>query len=246
MTLFWLTLAAFGAGFINALAGGGSFLTFPALVLAGVPSVVANASSTVALVPGSLATGFSYRREMRELQNLQLRTWLLVSLLGGALGAYLLLFTSDRTFRHLAPWLLLFATIVFAFGSNLSKALRNRVHIGEALMLGLLFPITIYGGYFGGGMGIMFLAVFRLFGIESIHAMNGMKALLGATLNAVAAAIFIAAGQVSWRPTLVMMAAAIAGGFAGPVMARRLPPQYIRVAVIAVGVLMTAYFFHSV
>ena len=139
MTLLWLVLAAFGAGFINALAGGGSFLTFPALVLFGVPSVMANASSTVALVPGSLASGFAYRQEISELKRFNLKQWLAVSLAGGGLGAYLLLVTSDRTFRHLAPWLLLFATVVFAFGGKASQTLRGRFHLGEWAMMLILF-----------------------------------------------------------------------------------------------------------
>lgn len=238
-------LAAFAAGVINSIAGGGSFLTFPALVFAGVPGVIANASSTVALVPGAIASGLGYRYDIRRLEDSRLRPWLIVSLAGGALGALLLLFTSDKTFRHLAPWLLMFATLVFAFGAPLSKALRGRVHGSSTAMILLLFPITVYGGYFGGGIGIMFLAAFRLYGMESIHGMNGVKTVLAATLNTIAALIFIASHQVRWRPTLFMMAAGIAGGYVGPLLARRVSPAVIRAAVIGVGFLMTIYFFHS-
>ena len=243
MTTLLLIAAAFAAGAINSVAGGGSFLTFPSLVFAGVPAVIANASNTVALVPGSLASAFSYRGDIARIEEGRVKTWFWVSLLGGAIGAALLLFTSDKTFRQVAPWLLLFATILFAFGSRISMALRGRLHSSQALMLILLFPIAVYGGYFGGGIGIMILAAFRLYGLTDIHGMNGIKIILSTALNAIASCIFIAAHQIWWRPTLLMMAAGIAGGYLGPVMARRMKPEIIRAIVIAVGVVMTAYFF---
>ncbi|MBV9264764.1 MAG: sulfite exporter TauE/SafE family protein, partial [Acidobacteriaceae bacterium] len=159
-------------------------------------------------------------------------------------GALLLLVTSDKTFRQIAPWLLAFATLLFAFGNQVSLAFRGRLHANQGLMLLLLFPIAIYGGYFGGGIGIMILAAFRLYGMTDIHAMNGIKTMLSATLNAVAAILFILAHEVAWRPTLLMMIAGIAGGYVGPVMARKFKPVVIRAVVTVVGVLMTAYFFH--
>ncbi len=115
--------------------------------------------------------------------------------------------TSDKTFRQVAPWLLLFATLLFAFGNQVSTALRGRLHSSQALMLTLLFPISVYGGYFGGGIGIMILAAFRLYGLTDIHGMNGIKAMLAGSLNGVAAIVFIVAHQVAWRPTLAMMVA---------------------------------------
>jgi uncharacterized protein len=243
MTILLLIAAAFAAGAINSVAGGGSFLTFPSLVFAGVPAVIANASNTVALVPGSLASAFSYRGDIARMEEGRVKTWFFVSLLGGAIGAALLLFTSDKTFRQVAPWLLLFATILFAFGGRISMALRGRLHSSQALMLFLLFPIAVYGGYFGGGIGIMILAAFRLYGLTDIHGMNGIKTILSTALNAIAAFIFIAAHQIWWRPTLLMMAAGIAGGYLGPVLARRMKPEIIRAIVIVVGAIMTAYFF---
>ena len=241
-----LILAAFFAGAINSVAGGGSFLTFPSLVFAGVPAVMANASSTVALVPGSMASALSYRADIKRLDEQRIRSWWVVSLAGGAIGAALLLLTSDRTFRHAAPWLLLFATLLFAFGTQVSTALRGRLHSNQTLMLILLFPIAVYGGYFGGGIGIMILAAFRLYGFTDIHGMNGIKAILGGSFNAIAALIFISARQVRWMPALVMMAAAILGGYLGPAFARRLKPAVIRGLVIAIGAIMTVYFFRSV
>lgn len=243
MIYLLLIAAGFGAGFLNSLAGGGSFLTFPALVFGGVPAVMANASSTVALVPGAFTSAAAYRGDIKRLNESQLKTWLIVSLIGGILGAWLLLVTSDRAFRQIAPWLLLFATLVFAFGSQISIAMRGRLHRNQLLMLCLLFPISLYGGYFGGGIGIMFLAAFRLYGMTDMHGALGIKAILSASLNAIASILFIAMHKVDWIPTLVMMAAAIAGGFIGPMFARRLSPGVIRAIVITVGVLMTAYFF---
>ncbi|MDQ2948046.1 MAG: sulfite exporter TauE/SafE family protein [Acidobacteriota bacterium] len=244
MVYLLLVAAAFTAGTINSLAGGGSFLTFPSLVFAGIPAVMANASSTVALVPAAFASGFSYREDVQRLNESRLKIWLTICFIGGLIGAGLLLVTSDKTFRQIAPWLLAFATLLFAFGQQVSNAMRGRLHSNQTLMLLLLFPISIYGGYFGGGIGIMILAAFRLYGMTDIHAMNGIKTLLSATLNTVAAVIFIVADKVDWLPTLLMMAAGIAGGYLGPILARRLKPKVIRQVVIVVGVLMTVYFFH--
>ena len=243
MVFALLMAAGFAAGAINSVAGGGSFLTFPSLVFAGIPAVIANASSTVALVPGSAAAAISYRAEIQALNEQRVKTWFVLSLVGGALGAVLLLLTSDQTFRQIAPWLLLFATLVFAFGGRISVALRGRLHSSQTWMLVLLFPIAVYGGYFGGGIGIMFLAAFRLYGFTDIHGMNGVKAILGGSLNAIAAIIFIAAHQVAWRPALAMMVAGVAGGYVGPILARRLQPVIIRIVVIATGAVMTTYFF---
>jgi uncharacterized membrane protein YfcA len=244
MTVLLLVVAAFAAGAINSVAGGGSFLTFPSLVFSGVAPVIANASNTIALVPGTVASIIAYRGDVQRLDEKHLKSWFLISLLGGALGACLLLVTSDKTFRYVAPWLLLFATLLFAFGNQMSLALRGRLHGSRWLMLALMFPIAVYGGYFGGGIGIMFLAALRLYGLTDIHGMNGIKTILGGSLNALAALIFIATGEVAWKPTLIMMAAAIAGGYLGPRVARRTKPAVIRGLVIVVGITMTIYFFH--
>jgi uncharacterized membrane protein YfcA len=244
MTFLLLLAAAFAAGAINSVAGGGSFLTFPSLIFSGVTPVMANASSTVALVPGTVASILAYQGDVRNLNEKYLKLWLVVSLIGGAAGAWLLLITSDKTFRQVAPWLLLFATLLFAFGNQVSVAMKGRLHGNVFWMLLLLFPIAVYGGYFGGGIGIMFLAALRLYGMTEIHGMNGIKTILGGTLNALAAAIFIVNREVAWKPALIMAVAAIAGGYAGPRLARRMKPAAIRGLVITVGVTMTAYFFY--
>jgi uncharacterized membrane protein YfcA len=243
VTLLLLIAAAFAAGAINSVAGGGSFLTFPSLVFGGVTPVMANASSTVALVPGTVASIFSYRGDVKKLGEKNLKLWLVVSLVGGALGAGLLLVTSDRTFRQIAPWLLLFATLLFAFGNQVSAAMRGRLQGSGWLMLILLFPIAVYGGYFGGGIGIMFLAALRLYGMTDIHGMNGIKTIMGGALNALAALIFVVNRQVAWKPTLVMAGASIVGGYVGPILARRVKAEAIRGLVIVVGVVMTGWFF---
>lgn len=204
---------------------------------------MANASSTVALFPASLASAVSYRKDIRALEEKRLKTWLIVSLIGGAVGAVLLLVTSDKTFRQIAPWLLLFATLLFAFGARVSPALGGRLRGNQAWMLALLFPISVYGGYFGGGMGIIVLAAFRLYGLTDIHGMNGVKTILGGSLNAIASIVFVAAHQVDWWPALLMMLAAICGGYVGPIVARRIRASAIRALVIVVGAAMTIYFF---
>jgi uncharacterized protein len=242
---FLLIAAGFAAGVLNTLAGGGSFLTFPSLVFARLPPVVANASSTVALVPGALSSAVAFRDDLRRMNEPQLKVWLGICLLGGLIGALLLLHTSDRAFRQIAPWLLLFATLLFAFGNQISTAMRGRLHKNKVALLLMLFPIAIYGGYFGGGIGIMIMAAFRLYGLDDMHAMIGAKALLGGVLNSIAAVMFIAAHLIWWPQTLVMMAAGIAGGLSGPVLARRLSAGALRAIVIVVGLLMTAWFFRQ-
>jgi uncharacterized protein len=244
ITILLLLAAAFLAGAINSVAGGGSFLTFPSLVFSGVAPIMANASNTVALVPGTVTSILAYRGDIQRVGEKNLKLWFLVSLIGGAIGAWLLLVTSDKTFRQVAPWLLLFATLLFAFGNQVSLAMKGRLQGSGWLMILLMLPIAVYGGYFGGGIGIMFLAALRLYGMTDIHGMNGIKTILAGTLNALAALIFIANKQVAWKPTLLMMAASIAGGYVGPMLARKLKPKVIRGVVIVVGVTMTLYFFH--
>ena len=243
MEYLLLIAAAVVAGALNAIAGGGSFLTFPALVFFGVPAVAANATNTVAMFPGSFASVVAYREDIKQSKGVNLKLWFAVSVLGGLMGSLLLLFTPDRTFRHIAPWLLLFATVLFAFGKQISNALNGRLHSSERLMMLLLFPIAVYGGYFGGGIGIMMLAAFRLYGLTDIHAMNGVKALLAGSLNATAVIAFIIAHQIRWTPGLIMMASAIVGGYCGARFSKQIPTAAIRIVVIATGLTMTTYFF---
>lgn len=243
MLTLLLIVSAFFAGALNAVAGGGSFLTFPALILAGVPPLNANATSTVAVAPGALASAYGYRRELGKIKEVHLPSFLGVSLIGGLIGALALLWTPERTFEAIVPWLLLFATVLFAFGPKVSAWIRRTVTVGYSSVLVTQFFIAVYGGYFGGGIGILILATLGVFGLTDLHAMNGLKTLVSGCLNAVAVIAFVFGGAVYWTEALIMLVAAVAGGYAGASIARRIPPPILRKFVIAVGVAMTAYFF---
>jgi uncharacterized protein len=235
--------AAFLAGVMNAVAGGGTFVTFPALVLTGVPSVIANASNAVALVPSSFASAWAYRHDYQSVENLSFRSMVAVSLVGGVLGATLLVATPETTFDGLVPWLLLGATLVFAFGPKFIPKLRERFHIGPGALLFLQFAVGIYGGYFGGAMGIVMLAVYSLFGLTNLNAMNAMKAMLAGFINGVSVFVFAATGNVVWRQTLVMMAFAVVGGYVGAHYGRKLPQKYLRALIIVISSAVTIAFF---
>jgi uncharacterized protein len=253
MTVLLFVAAAVG-GALNAVAGGGSFLTLPALIVAGVPAVVANATSTLALWPASLSSTLAYRRELRSS-----RQWLVVlgitSVIGGLAGAVLLVRTSDDAFLRLLPWLMLIAAATFSFGSKLRpapKAGAVRAHPFEdgaawrPALLGVVaaqFLIATYGGYFGGGMGIMMLATMALAGMTNIHEMNGLKSFLGVAINGFALATFIITGTISWRYGLSMAVGATFGGYVTASFARKVDPRYVRWFVIVVGWGMTIYFF---
>ena len=242
MTLL-LIAAAFVAGAMNSVAGGGSFLTFPALVFSGVPSVVANATNTVALFPASLASAWAYRHDFPKLEGLSAKAVLAVSLAGGIAGAVLLVSTPEHTFNALIPWLLLAATLLFASGKKLTPFLKSKIHFGPNTLLAVQFVIAVYGGYFGGAMGIMMLAAYALFGLDDIHAANALKTLMAGGLNAIAVVCFVFAGKVDWVPAAIMLASAVVGGYAGARVARMMNPNHVRAVVIAIGVTMTAVFF---
>lgn len=250
MTLIEMALlftAAITAGAINAVAGGGSFISFPALLLAGLPPISANATNTTALWPGSAASVGAYRRELSN-QHSEIKLFSGLSLVGGLLGALLLLRTREAVFEQLIPYLLLLATLVFAASPWLSK-LARRIGAGEEGpikrlgILGLYLGIAIYGGFFGAGLGILTLAALALLGQENIHEMNALKTLQATLVNGVAVAAFVLAGVVQWPVALLMTAGAITGGYAGAAIARRIDPRLVRYAVIALSVLLTAYFF---
>lgn len=230
------------AGGINAVAGGGTLLTFPTLIWLGLPPVVANATSTVGLVPGALSGAWGYRRELREVKSWM--TWLLpLSFVGGALGALLLTRTPPRLFNQLVPILVLGATVLFMSQGPISRRLRrlnespgtpHRVAAG----IGLL-GITTYGGYFGAGMGILMLAVFGLLRLGNIHQSNGLKSFCGACVNGVASGLFIVKGLVLWKVALTMCAGSILGGYLAADTARKLGQNTIRWIVISIGLVAT-------
>ncbi len=244
MTAFLFAAAVLG-GALNSVAGGGSFITLPALLYSGVPPVIANATSTLALWPGSVSAAVAYRRDIRA----SISTLLLLggaSVAGGLAGGLLLVRTSDTSFMRLLPWLLLLAAAAFTFGDGLLPRRARGARDGHRVSwVGVLLQgtIAIYGGYFGGGMGIMMLATLSVAGMTDIHEMNGLKSILGTAINGVALAAFIVHGIVRWPPGLIMMAGGMLGGYAGAALAKSIGRPRVRVFVIVVAWGMTAYFF---
>ena len=262
---FILFIAAILGGALNSVAGGGSFITFPSLILTGVLPIQANATSTVALWPGSLASVGAYRKELAGQNRVRLLVLVGTSLIGGVLGAILLLRTSQSTFVKLIPYLLLVATLLFAFSGPITSHLRKRAGNAASMLdtakseqslpkrpdsplrlvaLSLIqLVIATYGGYFGGGIGILMLASLGLMGMENVHEMNALKTVLQSSINGVAVITFIVAGAVVWFQAIVMILGAIMGGFFGAYFARQLDQRIVRGFVILVGVSMTIYFF---
>ena len=238
-----LFVAGFFAGAMNAAAGGGSFVSFPALVLAGVPSVAANMTSTVALFPGSFASAYAYRNDFRPFEKVSLKLLLAISLVGGGVGALLLAFTSARTFDALVPWLLLTGTLAFAFGKSAGEWLRSRVQISPAIMMGAQFLLGIYGGYFGGAVGIMMMATWSLFAANDLNALNAAKSVIVGSTNAVAVAFFVVVGTVFWLQALIMAAAAILGGYIGARIVRKIDQRRLRIGITCLNCAITAAFF---
>ena len=232
---------------MNAVAGGGSFVAFPTLLFTGVPPIPANATNTLSLWVGTAVSGGAYRRHL----NLPRRVLLpLVSmgLLGGLAGALLLIKTPAHTFLRLIPWLMLAATLLFTFGRHLTGRLSAGIshQASNAAVAGASFfelLVAIYGGYFGGGIGIMNLAMFAALGMTDIHEMNALKIVLVAVINGVAAVTFIATGSIVWPQALVMIVGAGLGGYASAHYAQKLPQSLVRATIIALGVGMTIYFF---
>ncbi|MDE2201441.1 MAG: sulfite exporter TauE/SafE family protein [Burkholderiaceae bacterium] len=231
------------AGMMNALAGGGSFVTLPALMFAGVPSVFANASSTVALLPGAATSAWAYRADFRGFEHVSMRAMVAVSLAGGLLGALLLMNTSSRAFDFIVPWLLLIGSLAFTFGKQAGAWLRRRVRIGWKTLLVTQGGLAIYGGYFGGAVGIMMMAVWALLGHEDIKALNASRTLLVGATNLVAVLCFALAEMVWWQQTLVMLVAAAVGGYLGAHAGKRLPVRVVRGLVSTFGFSMTALLF---
>jgi hypothetical protein len=247
-----LFFVAMIAGAINSIAGGGSFIAFPTLIFTGVPPINSNAMCSVALFPGSLASAGAYKIELLEEKGI-LPLLVITSLIGGIAGSVIMLRTPANTFMALFPWLLLLANLLFIFGGKITAAFRNRKNAKEisrfrtitgTVVLQLF--ISLYGGFFGAGMGIMMLAALALMGMNNIHKMNAFKVVLGSCINGIAALIFISAGVILWLQTSVMIVGAIIGGFGGAYYARKYDPAKIKKIVILIGSLMTLYFFIKV
>jgi uncharacterized membrane protein YfcA len=244
-----LFAAATVAGAVNSVAGGGTFFSFPALLAAGVPAVPANATNAVALWPGSAASVWAYRRELgTQGQNLVLFS--IISVVGGIIGGALLLITSNETFEVLLPYLLLFATLIFTFSGPVTRRLRagRPEHAKPSPLRVLGVPLlqlatAIYGGFFGGGIGILMLATLAIMGMENIHEMNSIKTLLATLINGSAVVLFVLGGAVFWPEALIMIVGATVGGYVGAAVARHIEPRLVRSFVIICGFALSLYYF---
>lgn len=240
-----LFAAGTASGALNSVAGGGQFIIFPALMATGVPSIAANASSSIVALPGTLASAAAYRTELRALRPL-LPPLIAVSLAGSAIGAILLVETPTDAFEALIPWLMLLATMLLVAGPTVAKRLRGTRPRRPGVPLGVIIVqalVGIYGGYFGAGMGFVMLAAFGMLGLGNIHAMNALKTLLATVISTVAVTIFIVTGLVAWTEVSVMIVGALVGGYGGASVARRLDPLYVRRATILLAATMTVIYF---
>jgi len=236
----------FVAGGVTAVAGGASFLTFPLLIAAGLPPMVANITNWVALMPGNFMALAAYRTELAAMRA-TVRTHLLVSFVGGGAGALLLLWTGEARFERAVPWLMLAATTFFALGEWIKLRLddlRRTAHPpSQRWILGFEFVLMVYGGYFGAGVGIMLLAALAIAGQTSIHMANAQKNLMVVALSAAGALVFLPSGQVAWSYALPLFLGASLGGYATVRFIRRIPARAIRNAVLTWAVVLTAYAF---
>lgn len=249
MTLFWVALVSFIAGAVNAVAGGGTFLTFPTLTgVAQLSERVANMTSTIGLWPGSAASVVATRHEFRRLPVGMVVSFSIISLLGGGAGAWLLLNTTDAQFELVIPWLLGFATLIFACSKPIARW-AGRHHGGRsirwtAFVAAIQVAVAVYGGYFGAGIGVLMLAGLSFAGLDDVHQMNALKVLLSTLINLVAAIVFLFY-PISWPIAGAMAVASIAGGFLGMVGARRIRPDQLRLIIIGIGICLTAFYFYK-
>lgn len=239
--LFLFTVAII-AGAMNGIAGGGGLIAFPALMFVGVPPIPANATNTAAMWVGTAASTFAYRKDI-TIRRWELFVLTLASVLGGTIGSYILLHTPSKSFAGLIPYLMLTATLLFAFGKRINSWLQNRFQLPMWLVIILQFLISIYGGFFGGGGGIVILAILEMMGVKSIHTMNAVKSWLATTLNACALLHFIAAGIIVWSSAVLMAVGALIGGYSSAFLARRVSSVWVRNFITCIGVSITSYFF---
>lgn len=246
---FLIFAAAFLAGGINGIAGGGSFILFPALLFVGIPPIPANATNAIALLPGTLASAGAYHREIGSNRRTLIQICVLGAI-GGIIGAVLLLRTPSDDFLKILPYLLLTATLAFAFSKNMSNWVEQhqaqfaRFKVFRTVLITILqLIVAVYGGFFGGGMGILFLASFALMGMTNINQMNGYKTILTSCINAVIIIPFVNAGVILWQEAAIAAIGAIIGGYMSAYYAQKIAPVLVRRFVIAIGSAMTLYFF---
>lgn len=252
-TYLILCASAVAAGIVNAVAGGGTLLTFPALVLAlgqsDEATVIANATSTIALVPGSIASMWGYRRELAHMRRWAvLLSW--PSLLGGLVGSALVIAQPAKVFANLVPWLILGAAMLFALQPQIARWTGVGQHhetptrSSLAGIIAFQFLVSVYGGYFGAGAGILMLSALAMMGFENIHQMNSLKSSLGTLINIVAVVVFVAGGRIHWPYAIAMSISAAIGGFLGSSIARTLDKQLVRNAVVVIGFSLAAFYFY--
>lgn len=248
-----IAIAGFLGGMLNAVAGGGSFLTLPALIWIGVPPIMANATGTAALLPGYIASAWRFRRDIEFPTDLNFKRASIIAIIGGSLGAMILLFTSEKIFSSLIPWLILLATILFVIGprffipkNNKSESIQSSsssLRNNKLSSFIVMFLVCTYGGYFNGGLGIILLAALSLLGQTNLLGMNGIKNYISALLTAIAVVIYALGNVIDYQQLLVMGTAAIIGGYVGAALAYRIPQAIMRVFIIAIGLIMSVVFF---
>lgn len=245
-----LFAAGLVGGVLNSIAGGGSFITFPALVFVGVPPLIANATNTFASCAGYLSGAYAFRYQLKEHRK-ELILIVISSIFGGALGAFLLLSTSESTFQNAIPWLLLFATLLFIFGGNANTFLRsysekNRYanQFRSVLLFLVLFGICVYGGFFNAGLGIVVLSYLTLSGHNNINVMNGIKLVVSSSVSLIAIILFILNDSIAWIEGCFVLIGTLLGGYYSANISMRLSPQHVRLFVIFMSCIITAYFFY--
>ncbi|WP_040609648.1 sulfite exporter TauE/SafE family protein [Pseudooceanicola batsensis] len=245
LSIIVLVIAGLLAGIVNAIAGGGTLLSFPALIWLGVPPIIANATATLTALPGYIGSAWAYRYDIHAEGSLRLRSIITVAAFGGLAGAGLLLVTPGEAFVGTVPWLLLTATLLFAAGPRLVAVVRARgLMIGPALSALAIFLVAGYGGYFNAGLGIMLLAVFSLVGYQNLHGMNGLKNLLSAVLSLVSVTIYATAGLIAWESAAVLAISTTVGGYIGARQARRIrDTESLRALIVGIGAVLTVVFF---
>lgn len=244
--LILLIAAGAAAGVLNAVAGGGTFISLPVLIYLGVPPVSANATATFSALPGYVTGAWGFRHDLKAEGPLGLRGIAAVAVTGSIIGALLLIITPGEAFINIIPWLLLLATVLFATGPYLLSAIRRRGggSAGPVLSGAIILAVSIYGGYFNGGLGIMLLAAFGLIGYVNLHGMNGLKNILSALLSLVSSVTFVLADLIAWEQAVVLALSAAVGGYVGASLSRRIVRMdLLRLFITAVGASITAAFF---
>lgn len=250
VTLF---LLVFTMGFIgsavNAFAGGGAFLTFATLLSAGLPPIIANATSKIAFIPGSIAATWAYRHSLRSIKNIIL-SMLVIALIGGTIGGLMTLYIGNDNFQSLIPWLILGASLLAWRGPDVIERLQKNAHsyINKSIpILGqiLLVFTSLYGGFFGAGLGVLLIATLNFRGVTDIHAINALKNIMSVLINLAAVIMYIIWGVVDWHFALIQMSGAILGGYAGGFIGRSLNPNVVRMIVLYVGLVLSSIYFYK-